>query len=175
MITSFLVQNLPWTGNSYSAGHKINLYGMLMFTEACHWNYVEPVISSQPILIFSNLHLCPKWSLRLRFSNKMYIKITVFWVVAPCSLVGVYQRFRGPCCLHLMMEADFLLTTLKTSNPSKMQIVVVSRCCLTWKFPSHAYKKCLTLWSQSSPKQYLRIQFTPQIIHNTSPLQRSTG
>jgi hypothetical protein len=24
----------------------------------------------------------------------------VFWVVPPCSLVEVYQRFRGPCCLH---------------------------------------------------------------------------
>jgi hypothetical protein len=23
-------------------------------------------------------------------------KIAVFWVVAPCSLVEVYQRFRGP-------------------------------------------------------------------------------
>jgi hypothetical protein len=40
----------------------------------------------------------------------------VFWIVAPCRLVEVYQRFRGPCCLHhhhsssgrliaLMMEA----------------------------------------------------------------------
>jgi hypothetical protein len=28
------------------------------------------------------------------------MKIAVFWVVAPCSLVEVYQRFRGPCCLH---------------------------------------------------------------------------
>jgi hypothetical protein len=27
-------------------------------------------------------------------------KIAVFWVVAPCSLVEIYQRFRGPCCLH---------------------------------------------------------------------------
>jgi hypothetical protein len=27
-------------------------------------------------------------------------KIVVFWVVAPCSLVEVYQCFRGPCCLH---------------------------------------------------------------------------
>jgi hypothetical protein len=27
-------------------------------------------------------------------------KTDVFWVVAPCSLVEVYQRFRGPCCLH---------------------------------------------------------------------------
>jgi hypothetical protein len=28
------------------------------------------------------------------------MKMAVFWVVAPCSLVDVYQRFRGPCCLH---------------------------------------------------------------------------
>jgi hypothetical protein len=28
-------------------------------------------------------------------------KKTVFWVVAPCSLVEVYHRFRGPCCLYI--------------------------------------------------------------------------
>jgi hypothetical protein len=28
------------------------------------------------------------------------MKMAVFWVVAPCSLVEFYQRFRGPCCLH---------------------------------------------------------------------------
>jgi hypothetical protein len=28
------------------------------------------------------------------------MKIADFWVVAPCSLVEVYQRFRGPCCLQ---------------------------------------------------------------------------
>jgi hypothetical protein len=27
-------------------------------------------------------------------------KMAVFWVVEPFSLVEVYQRFRGPCCLH---------------------------------------------------------------------------
>jgi hypothetical protein len=27
-------------------------------------------------------------------------KMTVFWVVALFRLVEVYQRFRGPCCLH---------------------------------------------------------------------------
>jgi hypothetical protein len=26
--------------------------------------------------------------------------MAVFWVVAPCSLEEVYQRFRGPCCLN---------------------------------------------------------------------------
>jgi hypothetical protein len=29
-----------------------------------------------------------------------YVKMTLFWVVAPCSLVEVYQRFRCPCYLH---------------------------------------------------------------------------
>jgi hypothetical protein len=28
------------------------------------------------------------------------MKIAVFWVVAPCCLVEVYQRFSGPCCRH---------------------------------------------------------------------------
>jgi hypothetical protein len=27
--------------------------------------------------------------------------MAVFWVVAPCSLVEVYRRFRGTCCLHI--------------------------------------------------------------------------
>jgi hypothetical protein len=44
-------------------------------------------------------------------------KMTVFWVVAPCSLVEVYRRFRGSCFVHhqgddLMMEAG---GTSKTS------------------------------------------------------------
>jgi hypothetical protein len=26
--------------------------------------------------------------------------MAVFWVVAPCGLVEVNQRFRVPCCLH---------------------------------------------------------------------------
>jgi hypothetical protein len=26
--------------------------------------------------------------------------MAVFRVVAPCSLVEVYRRFRGTCCLH---------------------------------------------------------------------------
>jgi hypothetical protein len=28
------------------------------------------------------------------------MKMAVFWVVAPCRLVEVYQCFRGACCLH---------------------------------------------------------------------------
>jgi hypothetical protein len=28
------------------------------------------------------------------------MKMTVFWDVAPCSLVEIYRRFRGAYCLH---------------------------------------------------------------------------
>jgi hypothetical protein len=27
-------------------------------------------------------------------------EMAVFWVVEPYSLIEVYHRFRGPCCLH---------------------------------------------------------------------------
>jgi hypothetical protein len=45
------------------------------------------------------------------------MKMAVFWVVAPCSLVEVYERFGGTCCLHhqgdaLMMEAARTSETL---------------------------------------------------------------
>jgi hypothetical protein len=33
-------------------------------------------------------------------SRTLDLKMAVFWVVVPCSLVEVYQRLRGPCCLH---------------------------------------------------------------------------
>jgi DNA gyrase inhibitor GyrI len=54
-------------------------------------------------------------------------KIAIFWDVAPCSLVEVYRRFRGACCLiALMIEAEntsetwvnFYQTTLQSSSYS---------------------------------------------------------
>jgi hypothetical protein len=43
-------------------------------------------------------------------------KMAVFWVVAPCSLVEVYQRFRCPCCLHHQGDDDHHQTT-RRYNP----------------------------------------------------------
>jgi hypothetical protein len=50
-------------------------------------------------------------------------KMAVFWVVAPCSLVEVYERLRGSCCLDhhgatTQKTASFVLTAARTSNPS---------------------------------------------------------
>jgi hypothetical protein len=50
-----------------------------------------------------NLHTHSKYSSVI--TTQLSLKIAVFWVVAPCSLVEVYQRFRGPCCLHHQGES----------------------------------------------------------------------
>jgi hypothetical protein len=60
---------------------------------------------------FNYLNIKATWKLKLKYSFlKNYVgyevlaavstKMAVFWVVAPCSLVEVYQRFRRICCLH---------------------------------------------------------------------------
>jgi hypothetical protein len=46
-------------------------------------------------------NLCkPRQKAGFEVLTAVSMKMTVFWVVAPCSLVKVYQRFRGPCCLY---------------------------------------------------------------------------
>jgi hypothetical protein len=42
---------------------------------------------------------------RFQVLTAVSMKTTVFWDVALCSLVEVYRRFGGPCCLiALLME-----------------------------------------------------------------------
>jgi hypothetical protein len=40
--------------------------------------------------------------------------MAVFWDVAPCSLVEVYQRLRGVCCLH--HQGDEMMEAISTSE-----------------------------------------------------------
>jgi hypothetical protein len=101
---------------------------------------------------------CRKKNIRVRQSQhgltKIYFinsviyvwntKMAVFYVVGPCSLVDVYQRFGGACCLHhhrpddrgtwylwnvsklyqstrrytTQKTAIFVLTSARTSNPT---------------------------------------------------------
>jgi hypothetical protein len=39
------------------------------------------------------------------------LQVVVFWVVTPCIVVVGYQRFRGPCCLHLQGEIEAAWTS----------------------------------------------------------------
>jgi hypothetical protein len=65
------------------------------------------------------LHLVTLWSTATAIATTTTtttLLIAVFWIVAPFSLVHIYQRFRGPCCLHhhgaQMMEAARTSETL---------------------------------------------------------------
>jgi hypothetical protein len=49
------------------------------------------LVSLPHFLLFTVLRLC-------------ILEMTVFWVVAPCSLVEVYRRLRGACCLHYRFD-----------------------------------------------------------------------
>jgi hypothetical protein len=50
------------------------------------------------------------------------MKIAVSCVVAPCSLVEGYRRFRGTCCLiALMMEAASLINSFIAFNETYKQ------------------------------------------------------
>jgi hypothetical protein len=49
----------------------------------------------------------------------LYLKMTIFWDVAPYSLVEIYRRFRGAYCIHdqcivisLIIEAASTCETL---------------------------------------------------------------
>jgi hypothetical protein len=39
-------------------------------------------------------------SIHLLCKVRLVMKMAVFWVVSPCSLVDVFRRFRGSYCLH---------------------------------------------------------------------------
>jgi hypothetical protein len=43
------------------------------------------------------------------------MKMTVFWDVAPRSLVEIDERFRGDCCLHHQQMIDLMMKAASTS------------------------------------------------------------
>jgi hypothetical protein len=73
--------------------------------------------------------------LRRKGTQQLPSKEAVFWVAAPCSLVEVYQRFGGPCCLHhqddvgskllhsatIQKTAIFIIAAMRTSNPNLLR------------------------------------------------------
>jgi hypothetical protein len=46
------------------------------------------------------LMLVLKFGVGFEVLTAVSTKMAVFWVVGPCNLVEVYQRFRGPCLHH---------------------------------------------------------------------------
>jgi hypothetical protein len=46
--------------------------------------------------------------------------MAVLWVVMPCSVVEVYGRFRGVCCLHHLGDQEFIALKMETKTPLKL-------------------------------------------------------
>jgi hypothetical protein len=51
---------------------------------------------------FAQNEQCKQWTdlVGLEVLTVVSTKMAVFWVLAPCSLVEIYQRLRGPWCPH---------------------------------------------------------------------------
>jgi hypothetical protein len=87
------------------------------------------------------------------------MKMNVFWVIMACSLVEVYRRFRGACCLHhqviaLMMEVADTETsvnyqTTRCNNPEDSHLeeskgVLIGN---TYIFQTRSLRICISLLS----------------------------
>jgi hypothetical protein len=70
-----------------------------------------------------------KWENDIKMNKKyedvkwIHLKMTVLWDVAPCSLVEVYQRFRGACRFH--HQSDHRLSSEKRTG--EIAAVSISR------------------------------------------------
>jgi hypothetical protein len=55
--------------------------------------------------------LAHTWRILVRFQVLMAVsmEMAVFWVVALCSLVEVYQHFRGACCHQHQGDEDLMM------------------------------------------------------------------
>jgi hypothetical protein len=68
------------------------------------WNFLY---SWKIIVIWTKKQHIRFCSMLVKESTTELFKVAVFWVVAPCSLVEVYQRFRGPSCLYHQGESPW--------------------------------------------------------------------
>jgi hypothetical protein len=56
--------------------------------------------------------------MRFKVLTAASMKMTVFWVVARCSLVEVYRRFRGAYCFHQQGDHHLIMEAVSTSETS---------------------------------------------------------
>jgi hypothetical protein len=79
------------------------------FCVSFNWNKNQNYMQAWTIQKYNNEYV--------QWINTRRLKIAVFWVVAQCSLVKVYQRFRGPYCLHHQGVAVNFYQTTRCYNP----------------------------------------------------------
>jgi hypothetical protein len=135
------------TINLITANHN----GDLKIIRTCDWwnyftVYIEPWFPAQLLwtdLMLKDLTTKPatdtsvglydhRWRLKsyyVRFQvlAARNMKMTVFWVVAPCRLIEVNKRFTGTCCLHHQGDlSDYAAQHPRRQPPSKSYYFVRS-------------------------------------------------
>jgi hypothetical protein len=97
-LSSDAIYPLNETSNTYTKGWRYVAEIEIQLLLVGMMGYEAATGNKEKVLMFPVTATSSSSSARIRLF--IDLKIAVFWVVAPCSLVEVYQRFRGPCCLH---------------------------------------------------------------------------
>jgi hypothetical protein len=85
--------------------------------EAVIWKQTKDKIS--PLFNFVSPYFFVSSALSFVSSKQIRkTKMTVGWVVVPCSLADVYRRFRGFCCLHHQGDWSPLVEAVSISETS---------------------------------------------------------
>jgi hypothetical protein len=82
------------------------------------------------------------------------MKMAVFWVLAPYSLVEVYWRFRGACCLHHQEDKSCFIdecghSKLDLLEWSHSQLFSYGCCCFKFLHVNHCIRLCCC-WIQAN-------------------------
>jgi hypothetical protein len=98
----------------------------------------------KPNKMFVNMYYT-RWD--FRFSQWLSMKMTVFWDVAPCTLVEIYWCFRGACCLHLIA----LMMEVASTSDTSVNFYQTTRCNISEDSHLHTCR-CEKLKSQKLNK-----------------------
>lgn len=78
----------------------------------------------------TSVHLIASYfNILLRFEVFTSVKTSmlIFWIVTPCGLVGIYQCFKGTCCLHLHPCCSETLVSMNNSTQRRGSRSIVIR------------------------------------------------
>jgi hypothetical protein len=84
------------------------------------------------------------------------IQVEVFWVLTPCVVMVGYQRFRGPCCLHLQGQeilASYHNTTWR-HNPED-HVLKKNLCPCRESNPDLSARSLVTVLNELSESTYV--------------------
>jgi hypothetical protein len=108
--------NVPLQPVQHCDTHAAQLLSFVQCAAIClrHWQIIRRWKPSDPAIRIATAKIRSKNEIvGFKVLTAVSKKMAVFWVIAPCSLVEIYLRFRSTCCLH--HQSDHHATTEKTA------------------------------------------------------------